>query len=197
MPSQVEIMNLALLRLGTRAQVQSPTENSREAAVCSLLYDSCVSSTLAAFPWGFATKREALADLGSPPADWTYRYRYPIDCLRARNIVRPDGEDRPPIPFEIAYDGVSGRVILTDQAEAVLRYTVELTNPSAFDPEFVYALSWHLASEAALPLTDSPAVKEQTFAIYQSALRQAWAATGNEGEPKEPVYLSEFERARA
>ena len=196
MASKVEIFNLALLRLGTRAQVQLPDENSREASVCSILYESCRQSTLGAFPWSFASKREALADMGDPPADWTFRYRYPVDCLRARRIVPQARDAFPPVPFEVSWDGASGRVVLTDEAEAVLHYTADLEDPSVFDPEFVYALSWHLASEAALPLTDSPAVKQQTYAIYQAALRQAWAASGNEGVPREPIHLSSFESAR-
>jgi len=197
MASLVEILNLALLRLGTRAQIEHPEEQSREASVLAILYPSCLDATLAAFPWGFAVKRDALAEMADPPADWTYRYRYPGDCMRARNIVPRARDRRPPIPFEVAWDGDSGRVILTDEAQAVLRYTARMSDPAVFDPEFVYALSWHLASEAAVALTDSPAVKQQAYAIYQAALRQAWAAVANEGVPREPATLSEAERARA
>jgi hypothetical protein len=197
MASQVEIMNLALYYLGTSEQIQSPDENSKAAIVLSFLFPFCVETTLAeAVLWPFATKRLALADLGTPPSDWGYRYRYPTDCLRARNIVRADGQDRPVIPYEIAWDESGGRVILTHEAQAVLRFTARITNPSVFDPEFIEALAWQLAVKGSLSLSDSPAVRQQVDAGYQRALVHAYAAVLNEGARTEPTYRSEAERAR-
>jgi len=197
MSSQVEIMNLALVNLGTSEQIQSPTEKSRAAQVLSGIFTACVESLLAEpLLWPFATKREALADMGTPPQDWSFRYRYPSDCLRARNILRADGEDRPVIPFEVAWDGSSARVILSDEEDAVLRYTARIVNPTVFDPAFVDALSWYLSVRAGLSLTDSPSVRQDAEVGYGRALRRAYAAIGNESKPKEPLFLSEAERAR-
>lgn len=197
MASQVEIMNLALYYLGTSEQIQTLDENSKAANTLSFLFPFCVETTLAeSVLWPFATKRLALADLGTPPADWGYRYRHPVDCLRARNIVRADGQDRPVIPYEIAWDESGGRVLLTHEPQAVLRYTARITNPSVFDPEFTESLAWQLAVKAALSLSDSPAVRQETDIGYQRSLIRAHAAVLNEGARSEPTYRSEAERAR-
>ena len=123
------------------------TEKSKEAALCSLFYEDCRDAVLADFPWRFATKRVALADLDIEQPDWQYSYRYPVDCLRIVAIVSPDGErfitPERRVPYEVGSDeNGTGRLILTDLPKAWLRYVTRVTDPNMFDAEFRDALSW-------------------------------------------------------
>ena len=51
------LFNLALNAIGARNNVASPTENSREAQVCSLWYPVVMGQVLSAAPWPELTAR--------------------------------------------------------------------------------------------------------------------------------------------
>ena len=197
MSSEVEICNLALSHIGTKSTIASLTENSNEARQCNLLYVPARDHTLRAHPWKFAQKRVALADLGSPPQGWLYRYQYPSDCIAAREIL-PDNKDTDdPVPFEVAVsDDLKSKVILCDKAGAYLRYTARVTDPTLFDPMFVTALSWWLAFLLAKPLTGSETERKAAYEGWARAMTAAWAADSSERE-KGMERDAEHIRARA
>lgn len=181
--SQVKIINLALTNLGTKAQIESLDDGSTEAGIASSVWTPTLEMVLASFPWSFATRFEALALVSdyTVPSEWTYAYRYPSLCLRALRIVSSAGRmTDPPIPFVIASDGSSGRVILSDEPDAVLAYTSKTTDPTAFDASFTYALSWALAAAFAIPLTENPRLRAEVWKIYQDSLDDARRSVANE-----------------
>ena len=176
--SAVVLCNLALTRLGGSG-IAALDEGSKESRLCALLLDPSRDATLRDHPWNFATLRRALADTGTSVAPWAYGYAYPANCLFAREIVNPSG--RAPIPFEVAGDGMGGRVIHTDQPQAVLRYTARITDLSACDPLFIEALSWKLAAELAIPLTNNRSLRDMAESQYRALLSLARANDANEG----------------
>jgi len=183
MASDIDICNLALLRLGTRSTIASLGEGSAEANACALIYPTIRDALLTQYRWGFATRRAALADLGAPPTPWLFRYAYPTDCLLARAIDRPDAA-LPPIPFEVAGDQDQGgnaiRVILTDQPQAVLLYSARITQPGLFNPAFVEALSWMVAAELAVALTGDKGLAQACLQTAAAAIAGAKALDANE-----------------
>lgn len=156
MASVVGICNLALSHLGKRAEVTSisPSDGSPEANLCNTFYYIARDFLLEKYEWDFATKRVALADLGTPPDDWEYRYALPSDLLREW-AVYADGEDRRlnegGHPFKIEQDA-SGTVLYADVTDAILHYTVRVKDTTKYSETFVVALSWLLASFLAGPL---------------------------------------------
>lgn len=178
--SNVTIANLALSHIGHGAPVASLTEHTKAARQCDLNLEPAREATLAAHRWGFATKYLALADLGSPPERWAYRYSYPTDCVTARELVRGSPLEAP-IPFELAVtDDRTARCLLTDREEAVLCYTARITEPALFPPAFVTALSWCLAEMICLPMTGDLKLKQAMYSGYQAALSRAAALDANE-----------------
>jgi hypothetical protein len=170
MASKVDICNLALSHLGDTASVSSidPPEGSAQAEHCARYYPIARDSLLELHPWGFATKRVDLAIIGSGLPEWDYCYAQPADALNVIAVLPPASFDDysvgalpggyqtlpmvagyVPQPFacELNADGQS--VILTDQKEALLRYTTLNVDESKFSPLFVMTLSWHLASMLA------------------------------------------------
>lgn len=167
MASEVDICNLALAHLGDTATVASlyPPEGSVQAEHCARFYPVARDSLLEMHTWGFATKRVPLALLGSGGPEWDYAYAQPSDALNILAVLPPDATDDysqavplsagglyVPQPFSCEVDENGNAVILTDQANAVLRYTSVVNDTSRFSPLFVMALSWHLASMLAGPL---------------------------------------------
>lgn len=177
MPSEVDICNLALGNLGDDATVASldPPEGSAQADHCARFYPLARDLMLDAHRWGFSTRRASLALLSAaPPSAWLYAYALPGDALNLISVLAPDAPDdnsaampvfstygcapinQPgiytPQPFvtETAADGTP--VLYTNQANAVLRYTARVTDPSLFPPTFVQGLAMRLASMLAGPV---------------------------------------------
>ena len=170
MASAVDISNLALAHLGDTATVASldPPEGSAQAEHCARFYPIARDSLLEMHTWGFATKRIKLAQLGNGWPEWDYAYAQPSDAINIIAVLPPEALDDysqsitnvplaagggyVPQAFSCEVNSDGAEVILTDQAEAVLRYTSLVDDPTKFSPLFVVTLSWHLASFLAGPL---------------------------------------------
>lgn len=167
MASEVDICNLALSHLGDTATVASldPPEGSIQAEHCARFYPIARDSLLELHPWGFATRRIQLAQLGTGWPEWDYSYAQPADALNIIAVLPPDATDDysqglsnvplaaggsyVPKAFSCEIDSNGADVIYSDQEDAVLRYTALVSDTTKFSPLFVMALSWHLASMLA------------------------------------------------
>jgi hypothetical protein len=164
MASVVQICNMALSHIGSEARVSSisPPDGSVEAGHCDTFYDVARTEMLEPGNWAFALKRIALAQVVNPSTVWAYAYAKPADCQRALRILRPSiavtvftqdlrvephTDDRDSAPFDI-----EGNVILTNQADAVLVYSQDVTDSTKFPASFTSALSYLLASYLAGPI---------------------------------------------
>lgn len=180
--SVVYIANLAVSHFGDSATIASMTENTKAARYCNLHYEQARDETLAAFDWSFARKQIALADLGTPPDPWAYRYALPTDCLAARWLVDPSDPDRLPIEFELAAnDTLDQACLLTDEPDAVLRYTARVASVALFSPPFILAVSFKLADYVCKPLTGDTKLKAAMQAGYVRALSAATTHDANQG----------------
>ena len=197
MASIVQICNIALSRIGQSQSIDSLTESSLAAGLCALHYPACVQQVLADGDWAFAESRVVLADIGSPPTNWEYRYAYPNDCLKARRIAVPGMEIVPlaqRIPFKVVYSG-SGKAIVANWPEAELIYTADVTDTSLFTPLFTSALAWRLAAELAMGMQARPENYQAAMRNYQMEVSNAQAVSYEESEEGD-MPDSEFIRAR-
>lgn len=183
--SSVAVCSLALTRLGGQP-IASLAESSKEAQLCRTFFDLSRDATLRDHPWNFATRRRALAQLASGGTDgdaaipWSYIYAWPSDCLLARRIHNPVSTTDA-IPFEAATNSNGERVIYTDQATATLVYTALVIDLTLCDPLFIEALTWKLAAELALPLTQDRGLMQVATTMYQNAIAKARTIDANEG----------------
>ena len=199
MASVVDICNRALSNIGNSRSINSLNEASKEAGECSLHYESCRDAVLSDFDWNFATKRVALADTGTPPPDWQYAYRYPVDCLRICEIMLPGVRNPTPdqrVQFEVGVDASgTGKLIYTDQQDAWLKYVMRITDVNMFDAIFSEALAWRLAAAINMALTGSADLGNNALRMYQNVILSAGSHSMNESqEPVQPD--SEFTNAR-
>jgi hypothetical protein len=188
MASEVKICNTSLSHLGAYL-INSLSDASQEARQCSLLYDDARDKALRDFPWAFAEKVAPLGLLSSvSPTRHDYAYQYPSDCVNARLIYdETDSDD--PIPFRVVVKSdLSSKMIITDEAEAILIYTARVTDPNLFDPSFTSTLSWRLAADLAIPLTKNQTLADSMEKRYIAAIAAAQRSDTKESIKKEERF---------
>lgn len=179
---------MALAKIADRSDIQNvDTEQSQQAKACRLFYDQALTETLEAFDWGFARVVETLADLGTPPNNWAYRYQYPSNCVKFRGFERIPGT--PEVPHEIRAKDNTGneKIILCNIGSAVGVYTLLVTTTSMFTPNFVDALSWRLAGLIAVYLTQDRSLRSDCFTAWREAIDMAGAFDAEEGHDDEEI----------
>ena len=195
---QVGIYNMALGRVGISKFVNSLTEQTNQRLTCDVYYENCRLRVLSAAPWNFATRINALADIGTPPNGWAYRYKYPADCAKAR-VLAPtydtitsevaryfNQQTSCRYPFSVVEDEVNnGKAIITNLSTPVLWYTADINNLNLWTPEAVSSLAWLLGTEIAGPLSAQPNYTKLAGDAYTLSVREAWATNANEETAKQ------------
>jgi hypothetical protein len=197
--SVVEICNLALSRLGTRASIASIDEASVEARLCKAGYASCRDTLLRDFDWGFARRIETLAGRDeSPPSGWSHVYSLPNRCVRFRGLWNGPGA----APADWALGNITDSAgndavaIFAGTAQATGIYTRAIENTELFSASFVQALSWRLAEMIALPITNKEALADAIARCTQAKVTEAMASEANEGVWDTDQAVPDFLQAR-
>jgi hypothetical protein len=201
MASDIDICNLALGHLGDEANVQaiSPPDGTAQAQHCARFYPIARDATLEMHAWGFALKRESLAQLTTPSTTaWAYQYAVPTDMIKPLNVYPADadyasgaGDDDNKQPYLR-----EGDVILTNNPNAMLRYVSRITDPTRFTPLFVETFGLKLAARLAGPIikgTTGMNVAKEMAAAADKMLAHATASDANAGnyQPEhQPDWLS-------
>lgn len=201
MSSIVEICNLALSRLGTRASIASIDEASVEARLCKAAYVNCRDTLLRDFDWGFARRIETLAlRAEAPPAGWSYVYSLPNRCARFRSLwLGPQAVSRPAdwALGNITDSGGNDAVAVFANTEAAAGlYTRVVDNVDLFSASFVQALSWRLAEMIALPITNKDAIAQVVARGAQVKVAEAIVSEANEGVSATDRAVPDFLQAR-
>lgn len=197
MAAEVDIYNLALQKLGAK-RINSPTEDSRNAASCLNCYASLRDAELRAHPWSFAVKYAILAASTVAPAfNYTYAFPLPSDCIKP---LPPNDND---LDWKIV-----GRQIWTNfnRSSAILPSTVSTTAPSLsliyvaritdttlFDAAFIEAVAALMASEICEEITQSNTKQEAMLANYKYWIGEAKKANAFEnlqGEPPVDTWIT-------
>lgn len=200
MASSSEICNLALSHIGVGKEVANYlTEKSEEAAACRRFFTLTQDAVLRDFPWPFAKKIATLALIEEDPTDEAeFSYRYPTDCIFIRKLLSGIANDtrQSRVPYTVAYSE-TGRIILCNIEDAQLEYTIRISDPEKYPPDFAMAFSLRLAHYIAPRLTGGDAFKvgERALKLYEYEISKAKVNSLNEQQGEEEV-LSELERAR-
>lgn len=207
MSSVIDICNMALFRIGNGMRIDDLEENSQPARICKQFYESSRDFVLRAdCDWGFATAFAQLAEVAdNPNPEYPYAYAVPNDCMRVRRIVNPvfpqgawpagmecQMPEIPRTPFRVI-NGSSQRLISTNVSPATLEYTLKVESPEMFDPIFVSALAWYLASQVAGPLAKDAGIASACAGEYKAEVLVAAAAALNEGTTqyhRESIFIT-------
>lgn len=209
--SEVSICNAALGYLGDSGTVSSidPPEGSAQASRCAQFYPMARDAILEMHSWGFATRRVALAQVADPTSAWQYAYAAPAGVLNYLEILDPQAQDEYttgiqvpytavgysqtslavyiPQPFEVEADDNGNDLILTNQQNAVLRYTGVVTDTTKFSPLFIMALARLLASMLAGPILKGDAGRKESenqLNIFAKFMEKAVESDANQRKEK-------------
>lgn len=173
------------------------SESSPEANQCRILYEPTRDHLLTLHSWRFAKTTRALSQTGNQPHEWLYEYDYPNDCLRVhyilpyppvQNGIAVPHEDYEPVPYEVATGASGSRTILTNDDEAYISYTKQVTDERLFDPLFVQALAWLIAIDLAIPMGGDSGQRylDRAQKGFESTMSHAMSHSINEYEPGQP-----------
>lgn len=195
MLSQIDIINRALSRINA-AEINSLLDKTKEGTVARREWEASRDATLREHDWGFASRRVPLAPLAGKPRGYAFAYAEPVDCLMVRRVLPSPSHaaDRPTALYVMGVHN-GAPAILADVADAEAEYTARVENPGLFDPQFVDALAWKLASVFALAVKGDSESAGTAMQMYEFTLRGAETRNAQESgfDDDEP---STFERAR-
>lgn len=216
MASEVDIANLALAHIGDRATISSlnPPEGSAQAEHCARFYTMARNALLEMHTWNFSTTRANGEEVDSTTTSWQYAYSKPNNCLKIISVLPPnttddysaqsitgivtlaDGSLQSPAmfnalyqsqPYAVEIDSDGSEIILTNQAEAVIRYVVKVTDTTKFSNLFVLACARLLSSYLAGPVLKGDVGRAEAKSQYQMFLlefSQAVSADSNQRNVK-------------
>lgn len=198
--TDVSIINQALSHLGHTIFIDARTGNETEVEVSNQHYDQALAYVLEHFACGFSSRYvtlglvEDFTDVETPH-DYNFSYRYPVDTVKIRRIVTALGlRETAPAPFKIGSDD-TGRLIYTDQEDAIVETTKLITDTGLFTAMFAEALSWWLAGLMVPGLGKDVRAAAGCFQMYEMVRSRAQASDGNESQTP-PEEDSEAIRAR-
>jgi hypothetical protein len=198
-PSDVDIVNLALVKLGA-SRITTMLDNVKAARSANAIYAMERDNELRAHLWNFAVARIQLPALVDPPPfGFAVQYQLPNDYLWAIQV----GDIYPGAPRTIgivseAFSGYkieggkvltnlsfSGLVLPPNQTPGPLnlRYCRKIIDPTQFDPCFVMAFAMRMAMELAEDLTGQQNKRTMAEQEYKAAITTAIHANAIELPP--------------
>lgn len=157
--SPADLLNVTLRRIGYKLRVGSLLEGSFAAKQALDLYAQTRDQLLRTNDWGFAERNIALtlqksAPVGgyippttwnpatNPPIPWLFSYARPSDCLKIRSVKPtplfvPNFDPQPNIFGEANDTGLNAQVILCNVPNALLVYTGQITDLTAWDADTI------------------------------------------------------------
>lgn len=157
MASVIDICNLALAHLGDKATVSaiSPPDGTVQAEHCARFYPIARGVLLETHPWHFATRRTTLKEISTTelPGSWTYAYSLPNLCIKPQAVLLSEStDDTLTQDYELETLSNGSSVIFTNVEDAVLKYTVSVTDTTKYPQLVVQAVARLLSSYLAGPI---------------------------------------------
>lgn len=189
MITTTDISNRVLVMLGLQKIISSLSQDSAEAQALNVVFAPIQSWCFGIANWNFARNTTGLTSVKGPtPSNptawsstypsppWLYEYPVPADFIRAIYITnsapaQTAGYLGEPQRFAVSNDTISAveqTVILTNQVNAVLIYTANIADPTAWPWYFERLVVIALAHGVCLSLTRSP----QLFSELSEMLEQ-------------------------
>jgi hypothetical protein len=166
--SPASLCSLAFIQLGLQP-IQSMDDANPRAAAARLQYPASVDETIYDHKWKFALQRASLARLPTDPLaviGFDAHFQLPAApyCLRVwETSLGPNATWQ-----------VEGRRLLCNADTVSILYGARITDPNLFDPGFISALVYKLASKLAPPF--KPSLAKDMRQLYEIELARAKGA---------------------
>jgi len=201
MPKTVDdlvISNIALGHLNEDPLDSLEDITDKKVRTLNRIFPFCRDNVLRAKNWGFAKVKELLVELDDQEIPgWSYVYAIPAKCLCVRKVFLDTGDPDPkPIEHEKVFiPELNQEVIACNSEEAYIEFTYQVTDVSKFDVSAAMALSFLVATHAAIPLTGDQDKMKTLLSIYLSMVSDAARINDGESNVKQK-QTSSFEDSR-
>ena len=171
MTSVVEVCNIALSRLGQK-RINAIDEDTNEARECNLHYYNLRDRELEGFDWHHTISRQVLAAVTNDRSkEWKYAYQAPALMSSFIGVFSATvGPIDPPHRYLL-----EGSTIYCDVYQASGLFTGTATDPASWSALTRNAISWGLAEELAMPLTETESRAERARQKFQQEMSRAQA----------------------
>ena len=172
MPSQVDLCNKALRRLG-EDPIISLDSNTIWGRRCLTALPEVVRTVLSLDIWRSCTKRAELAASASTPIGYTSSYPLPADCLRLGALKLGQYQNW----------AIEGNQILTEQAQDAslqIMYVAEEKDPNKYTALLYEAVAMGLAHELSGYSTATNVSKDDIYQFYVMAVMAAQEVNNKE-----------------
>lgn len=222
MASAVDVCNIALANLGARTQIASisPPDGTAEAGYCARFYPIARKELIETGSWAFARRRVSLVEVDNPSKVWQYAYAQPAGMVNALRIIQTRYLLAAGLAWPLIYEpqimvnwalvdelftergsadfDIENGIIYTNEPEAVLLYTVDVTDTTKFTAMFTSALGMLLSSYLAGPIIKGTEGANAAMQWRQGAMRliaQAEASDANSTNQR-GTHVPQHMRAR-
>lgn len=144
MTSKIELINSALRLIGDN-EIESLSDPGFGAQLADTIYLDTYAALLAEHPWSFAFKEQWLSRLSQAPdkeTGYQYAYQVPVDMIRIWQL------------FEHSDYTIVGDKLYSNLSKILCRYIFKVAE-SQLPPHFTKAMTYKLAAEFAVPVTDN------------------------------------------
>lgn len=178
--TEVEIYNLAVAQLGIQSSISDRDEESREAELCRLFYDTVRRKLLSAAPWSFAKTSKRLTLISEatdtwtavgPEPEWAFAYQRPVDMVYPRFTNQYSR-------FILGNVGTAP-AIMSNDSDVLFTYTFDAKNANLWSPWFVDAMYFALAAHIARPLTGKRDLTSDLLNLANQQVMMAREVEGN------------------
>ena len=183
MPTNVpeDIANMALSHLGNYGTVSSLTTPTNDKEITmNIWYDISRQTLLKMTMPNFALARRLVGELVvTIPFGYANAFEYPNDCLKVLGLGNVDEKGN------YVYS-VEGNAIYTDDDwddGLELRYISDVTDVNSMSPEFKMLLSWYLAANVAMPITQDANKKAVMEKLLPSKMAELSGLNAQENPP--------------
>ncbi len=193
--SPVEICNQALSWLGANLII-SLDDNSVEAKLCKANYEPIRDTVLEDREWTFAVKRlEPVQLLDIPLYGYSKAFQIPPEVIRVLQVSLGGEPGVEHSSFRSTSRGGTGmgretrvdwsregdQILANNASRLFMRCLVRITDTNKFTPAFTQCLAARLATDLAVPITNSLKVQQAMAGLYDSKLANAFATDGMQG----------------
>jgi hypothetical protein len=203
--NKVQICNMALARIGESSFINNLDEQSKQAEVCSLFYDSALNRVFRDIkPQNRKTYLALALVTEKPNTEWAFAYRYPSDVsyfdgviletgavkIAESELYRPTEYDLKPYDhYQVEYtrgkyNGTD--VIFTNMEEAKAIVFPKPDPSEMLEDDLASLIAWNLAKEVVMPLAAEPSRRQIADAEYRKESAEVVANLGNEEHHHDP-----------
>ena len=188
--SDVEIANLAAVKIGAEARITSLDDDRKVARELKAVWAIERRATLRAGSFNFSTRRAELASAVLGPADsiapWAYAYPQPSLCQRLLSVLdSSSGYERADAGYQLEGGPDGTRILSNDAGPLLVKYIIDVPEPARWDDAFAEAFACRLAWRCGKRVAGSSFDVEAAWRDFRVALGDANRVDARENPPIE------------